>query len=438
MGTSTTPPYESTTSSLAALPTYAQLLTNPIVLNRVVAQNKGLTLKQLNAMLTVKPQPNTQIIELDVQSTDPQLAMQLANEISLSFSLYVDTQTQPLATVQVLPAQLPTEPVSPRSLVYAGLGALVGLGLALALIVVFEWIDDRLGSPEEVQETVGVDTLTIIPQLSRRQRNKGAIEIPALAEAYRILCARLNAQQAIKPFRLVMVTSALAGEGKSTTAVNLAMFLAMAGKRVLLVDADLRHPRLHEHFQLDNRRGLTGAFMEMAERLEVKLDGQPTEIPTLRVLTAGLALSNPTELLQSSLAHRIFDQFKKASQFDYVIFDTSPLLPVADAQIMTSYIQMLVLVIDASKTPRKVLLRTKRVLNSLRTMPMGIVINRSPWPDYGEIRQYLNDTRQPNIDFDDMMLLHETSIDESEPPSGNGADMTVVLPKRQKDRDDKP
>jgi polysaccharide biosynthesis transport protein len=427
--TAQTTPYECTSGSVAALPTYAQLIESPSVLNPVVANHQGLTLDRLVAMITVKPQDNTQLIEVAVQNTNPQLAIQLANEVDRSFFQFASSQLTG-GNVGILPAHLETDPVGPKPLVYAGIGALVGLALAIALIAIFEWLDDRLTSPEEVQETVGVDTLAIMPQLSRRQRNKGAIEIPALAEAYRILCARLNAQQAIKPFRLVLVTSALAGEGKSTTAANLATFLAMTGKRVLLVDADLRHPRLHEHFQLDNRRGLMGAFMEMAERLEVKLDGQPTEIPTLRVLTAGLVPSNPTELLQSSLAHRIFDQFKKASQFDYVIFDTPPLLPVADVQIMTSYIQALVLVIDASRTPRKVLLRAKRLLNSLRTMPMGVVINRSPWPDYGDIRQYLYGTRQPTIDFDDMMLLHETS-------SGNGADMTVVLPQRQKDRDDK-
>ena len=98
---------------------------------------------------------------------------------------------------------------------------------------------------------------------------------------------------------------------------------------------------------------------------------------------------------------------------------------------MTSYIQMLVLVLDASKTPRKVLLRVKRLLNSLHIVPMGVVINRSPWADYGDIRQYLHGARLATIDFDDMMLLQE-------PASENGADMTVVLPQHQKDRERKP
>ncbi len=428
--TAQTTPYECTSGSVVALPTYSQLITSPSVLNPVVANHPGLTLDQLNGMINVKTQGNTQLIEVDVDNSNPQLAVQLANEINRSFYQFASSQLPGGATVGVLPAHLQTNPVSLKPLLAAAIGALVGLALAIALIVIFEWFDDHLESPEEVQEIMGLENLAIIPQITRRQRNKSAIDIPALAESYRILCARLNAQQAIKHFKLVMITSALGGEGKSTTAANLAVFLAMTGKRVLLVDADLRHPGLHQHFQLDNRRGLTGAFLEMAENLEIKLDGQPTEIPTLRVLTAGLVPTNPSELLQSSLAHRLFELLKKTSQFDYVLFDTPPLLPVADVQIMNSYIQTLVLVVDATKTPRKVLLRAKRLLNSLHVTLLGVVINRSPWPDFGDIRQYLNDSQQSALDFDDIMLL-------SEKPSENGADMTIALTQRQRNSDNK-
>src|SRR5713226_4114452 len=129
MGSSNTSPFDSTSASLAALPTYASLITNPVVLNPVLAQYKGLTLDQLNNMLSVKPESNTQVIELDVKNTNPQLAMQLANDVSRSFADYVNSQLP--AAVQVLPAQLPTVPVSPKPLPNAALGALVGLGLAI-------------------------------------------------------------------------------------------------------------------------------------------------------------------------------------------------------------------------------------------------------------------------------------------------------------------
>src|SRR5947209_219082 len=207
---------DNTTAALAVLPTYAQLIKNPAVLQPVLAQHQGLTLDQLSPMISVTPQSNTQVIELDVSNSDPQLAAQLADEVGQSLAQYSNTKLN--ATVQVLPAILPTTPIQPKPLLDAMLGALVGFGLALALIVAFEWLDDRIGHPEEIQELLDVDILTTIPYLSAKQRLRNAEEIPALAEGCRILSATLNTIQLSKPFKLVMVTSALAGEGKSTIA----------------------------------------------------------------------------------------------------------------------------------------------------------------------------------------------------------------------------
>jgi polysaccharide biosynthesis transport protein len=378
---------DNTTAALAVLPTYAQLVKNPAVLQSVLAHHQGLTLDQLFPMISVTPQSNTQVIELDVNNSDPQLAAQLATEVGQSLAQYSDTKLN--ATVQVLPAIVPTIPIQPKPSLDAMLGALVGLGLALALIVAFEWLDDRIGHPEEIQELLDVDILTTIPYLSQKQRLRNAEEIPALAEGCRILSATFNTIQHSKPFKLVMVTSALAGEGKSTIAANLGLFLAMSGKRVLLVDADLRHPVLDQHFQLDNHQGLYNVFLEMWAHIQVELVGQPTEIETLRVLTAGAAPSNPAELLQSGLVGQLFELFKKSS-FDYIIFDTPPLLPVADTLILASYMDATILVVDVSKTSRKILARAKQILRRTPATLLGVTVNKSCWPDYGDIRDYLN------------------------------------------------
>ncbi len=448
MGSSATAPYESTSASLAALQTYATLLTNHVVLDPVAAQHKGLTEEQLSGMISVKPQSNTQIIELDVTSTDPQLATQLANEVGQSFAYYVNTHLPP-AAVQVLPAQVPTAPASPKPSTNALLGALVGLGLALALIVIFEWLDDRPKSPEEVQELLGLDPLTIIPKLSKRESREIAGEASTLAEQCRILCARLNAAQAMKPFiKGVMITSAFTGEGKTTVAANLASLLAMAGKRVLLVDANLRRPMLHHYFQLENQRGLTSVFTESWMQLEQELNDQPTDTPTLRVLTAGETPFNPAEQLQSSLAHQLFSYLQKMPQFDYVIFDTPALLPVADSQILASYIQTTVLVIDAAKTPRKALVRARQLLNKTRTTTLGMVLNRSNWLDLGELRQYLSETQQIQTSSSLPMPLapprtpplesEDISIPDTHPLSdGANPDVTVTVTRKQKDSGEK-
>lgn len=384
--------YDTTTATLEALPTYAQIITTPKVLNPVVAQHPGLTMQQLLGMVTVKPQSNTQLIELDVDNTNAALAAQLANEISQSFAQY--TNTSLLGTITILPAEIPITPVKPKPSLDAAIGALVGLGLSIALIIIFEWLDGRLASPEQVQEELDLETLTIIPRLSRTERNKSVEEIPALAERCRSLCSSLNAIQANNPFKLLMVTSALPGEGKSTIAANLAYFLAISGKRVLLVDANLRQPSMDQHFQLENHPGLADALMETWANLELKIDGQPTEVPTLSVLTAGVIPANAADILLSPLTVRLFKHFTEAP-YDYIIFDTPPLLPVADTQILATYIEATLLVVDASKTPRKVLLQAKQMLGIRRTEILGVVLNKSPWPDYGDIRRYMSEVRQP-------------------------------------------
>ena len=187
-------------ASVEAVPTYAQLMTSNQVLGLVVAQHRNLTIDQLRASTTVKPQSNTQLIEVDVENNDPSIAMQLVNEIGQSFAQFANTRLQ--GTVEILPAQLSNVPVRPQILLNTGIGALVGLGLALALIVAFEWIDDVVRNPEEVQELLGGNVLSIFPWLTRAQRTRNAMGTPAFAEECRILCARLQTIQKISPFKL--------------------------------------------------------------------------------------------------------------------------------------------------------------------------------------------------------------------------------------------
>lgn len=400
---SSTSSYDNVNASLLAATSYAPLLTNPEVLKPILAQHPELTLQQLSAMITVKTQSNTSLIELDVDNSDPALAAELANEVGQSFAFYVQThlfasytKTQLLETVQVVPAAIPTDPIRPKPLMYAGIGSLVGLGLALSLIVIFEWMDDRLARLEEVQELLGIETLAVFPKLSRRQRKRKIEENPALAEKCRMLCASMNAAQAVKPFKLVLITSAQPGEGKSTVAANLAFFLAMTGKRVLLVDANLRHPTLDQHFQLNNNMGLSTTLLGITKSGDWNVGIQETDNPMLHVLTAGLPSPNPAELLQSSPANQLFDYLKKA-EFDYIILDTCPLLPVADAQILASYIHATILVIDPSKTTRKALLQAKSTLGRTHRTILGAVINKSRWESevYRDSRQYLNSIKRP-------------------------------------------
>jgi len=392
-------PYEGTMAAISLAPAYAPQVTNQKVLEPV-ASKYGLTITQLLSMVKVTAVSNLPNITVDVSAGDPNTAANIANAIGSSFQNYMATDLGGTLQVTIFQASPPISPTRPQPTQNAMFGALAGLGLSMALVVLFEWVDDRLTGPDDVRVLLSLDPLTVIPELSAQQRTKNAEDTPALAEGCRILCANLNMAQAIHPFKMVMVTSALAGEGKSTIAANIASFLAMSGKRVLLVDADMRHPVLDQHFQLDNRKGLSSAFLEPWPQVQMELDGKPTEIQSLRVLTTGVLPSNPPELLQSHLAHQLFNHFRNAQQFDYIIFDTPPLLPVADAQILAAYVQTTVLVVDASKTSRKVLRQARQTLSRTSTRVIGVAINKSPWPGYGDIQDYLSNVQQrPRADI---------------------------------------
>jgi capsular exopolysaccharide synthesis family protein len=377
-------------SSIVAVPTYAQLLTNPLVLNPVVAKHRGMTLKQLNEMITIKPQTNTQLIEFGVKSSDPRLATQIANEVGQSYLLY--TRSQLPGTLQMLPAQVPTEPISPKTSQDTLVGALIGLGLAVTLILIFEWVGDRLSSPENAQELLEQEILAVIPRFPNRHKSRGR-RSEALMEQYRMLAASLNIAQAIKPFKVLMVTSALPGEGKSTVAANIASFLAATGRRILLIDANLHYPVLDQRFRLDNSQGISTILVETRSAPLFEFDSQETNIPTLRVLTSGAILTGSAELLQSPRSHQLFNHLQEAP-FDYVVVDSPPLLTVADAQILIPLVQAVLLVVDADKTPRRVLLRAKRILSRTRAKILGVALNKSPWSDQRVSQQYLNGRRQ--------------------------------------------
>lgn len=395
---------ENILASLALQPIYSRLITQPEVLAPVVSKYH-LTLDQLTAMITVKPQANAQIIAVNVTSSNPRQAMQIANDVAQSFAHYATTRLNSSLQITILPAQQPTTPVQPEPLIDALPGALIGLGLALIVVVLSALLDDHVNSVEEIQQTLGVEVLTTIPTLSLRQKGRKIEDLPALAENCRILSATLNTLRKAKPAKLIMVSSALAGEGKSTVAVNLATFLARSGKHVLLVDADLRHPVLKQHFQMKTQKGLSDAFLTMEGTLsEIELDSQPTDLPSLRLLTAGERTSHPTELLQSAGARRLFQYLRETAEFDYIIFDTAPLLPVADTQILASYIDAAILVGDTSKTPRKMFVRAIHILYKRGIIILGMVLNKSQWPDDRRIRNYLN-----NLPREDVKLNHATS-----------------------------
>lgn len=291
----------------------------------------------------------------------------------------------------VEPAVAPTTPASPRPLLYALLGALLGLLLSVGFVSVYEYLDDSVKDPATVEEVCGLITLGRIPRLGRRAPNRiydlDTLLHPrsAFAEAFRTVQTNIGFASVDKPIRSLLVTSARPREGKTAVASNLAVVFAQAGKRVLLVDADLRWPGVHLLFGIENGAGLT-TLLGRNDTLEAVV--QETEVPNLTVLTAGAQPANPVQLLDSERMRRLCETL--ATEADLVIFDCGPLQAVTDAAILSSYLDGTILVVHAGRTGRTALRQSRDALKRAGANVIGAVLDGARQTDedyYGSYYQ---------------------------------------------------
>ena len=250
------------------------------------------------------------------------------------------------------PAVAPTAPVSPRPLLNVLLAAMLGLFVGAVVIVVKEYLDDTIKTPEDALESVGLPTLGVIMRMSGdRGRNEmyrlAALLYPrsAATESYRTLRANVEFASVDEPMTTLLVTSSVPGEGKTVTAANLAVVFAQAGRRVLLVDADLRKPGVHLLFDLPNSHGLTTLLR--SDKVDLQAVAQATEQDNLRILTTGPLPPNPVELLGSHRMRAVLERLKAAH--DLVIFDGPPLQVVTDSAILSSFVDGTLFVIGGGR-----------------------------------------------------------------------------------------
>jgi succinoglycan biosynthesis transport protein ExoP len=281
------------------------------------------------------------------------------------------------ATVTVIsPATMPTAPIRPRilsnTLLAAILGALAGAGLAFLL----EYLDDTVKSPEDLQAT-GLGAIGVVQRVAG---NGKSAESPIFAisqpkslasEAYRTLRTNLQFSSLDTPLRSLVVTSAVATEGKTTTAANLAVVMAQAGNRIVLVDGDLRRPSAHKLFNLPNKTGLTTALVEDPQALNGYL--QETGIENLRVLTAGPIPPNPQELLGSQRMEELLRRLE--DEADIVVLDTPPTLVVSDANVLAARASGVLMVVNTGNTRRTAVRQAVDGLRKVGANLLGFVLN---------------------------------------------------------------
>jgi capsular exopolysaccharide synthesis family protein len=270
------------------------------------------------------------------------------------------------------PAEVPGAPFLPRRQQDLTTAAFSGLVLALGLVFLFEYLDNRIKSPQELRAQLNVPFLGMVPSIDVKS---GALlhdgVPPNFAEAIRGVRTNVLFSSAEEGVRVVVVTSAGPGEGKSLFSSNLAVSLAQAGQRVLHVDADMRRPRVHAIFDMAQEPGLSNLLVGDCKPSEAI---RKTTVQNLCVLPAGLIPPNPAELLGSK---RCEDFFATLGQnFDWVILDSPPVLAVADASILANTATGVVFVVGADQTSRQAARAALEQLEAVQAHVIGAVLNR--------------------------------------------------------------
>ncbi len=276
----------------------------------------------------------------------------------------------------ILPAANPPDPSSPNKYIDGAAGVAIGLLLGLGRAFIIDKRDDHVRGRQDVENALGVPVIAVIPHVPGwRNKNETQLSVTkqprgTVAEAYRQLRTSISYIANQRDAKTFMVTGPGVGEGKTTTSANLAVVLALAGKKVILVSADLRKPRLHKFFGLENDNGLSNI---LAENIDPWTVIKNPSVENLRVITSGPIFANPSELLESERMVEFLQRLRDVS--DFVIVDTPPVLVVADPLSISRAVDGVLVVVDAHESHRGALVHARDQLEQAGANVVGAVMN---------------------------------------------------------------
>ncbi len=365
-------------------------------LSERVADTLGLSVDpaKLSQRITTNVLPETVILEVSASDPNPRVAQRLTQTVAEQLTTLVrnletppGTRTPPVTATIVDPARFPETPVSPKPSQNLVLAVVVGLLLGVGAALLREVLDGSLKSEDDVVRTAGA------PILGEVYYDRDAVNEPLLdsldsrdarSEAFRVLRTNLQFVDVDKPSKLIVVTSSVPQEGKTSTAVNLAITMAQAGLKVLLLEADLRQPKISDYLSLKSKVGLTTVLTGRLELRDATQEYCP--VPTLSVLASGLIPRNPSELLQSRAMAELLDEVRRT--YDMVVVDAPALLPVTDAALLTAQSDGALLVVRSGKTTREQLGRSIERLQAVGGHTFGVVLNMVPGRSVAYGRRY--------------------------------------------------
>ncbi|GAB2888744.1 tyrosine-protein kinase domain-containing protein [Nocardioides pacificus] len=376
--------YQGGLFSAQRVTSYADLATSRELAQSVI-DDLGLSLsaEELTARISASVVPETVILEVAVLDEDPAEAQRLAEAVAealVAMVREIETpagRTEPPIRASIVdPASYSDFPVAPRPVRNLALGLVLGLLLGFGLAVLRELMDTTIKSSKDVESIVDIPLMgTIAYDSSTRSRPLiSSLDSHApRVESFRVLRTNLQFLEVDRSDKVVVITSALPAEGKTTTAINLAIALAQSEQRVMLVECDLRRPRAAAALGLDNSIGVTTVLVG---KVSLQDATQRHDGSGLFVLASGAIPPNPAELLQSKAMAELLDSLRE--EYDVVLIDAPPLLPVTDAALLTAKADGALMVLRHGKTTKDQLAHALDRLQQVDGRVLGVVLNMVP------------------------------------------------------------
>lgn len=368
--------------------TFTELVTlRPVLDTAIQRAGLNITAEELEERLSVSSPPTTQLLEITAEASTPEAARDIANVVAVTFieSNQSALGSRPGIVSIVETAQLPLEPDEPSPLRNSLLGAFLALMATAGIVALVEYMDDTVKNDEAVGKLTGLPVIGYVTQFARPVRPGEQLRVVTdshsrEAESYRSMRTNIGFSMGSEEgTKRLLVTSPGPGEGKSTTAANLAVVFGLAGSRVGLIDADLRRPTQHRIFNVPNTSGLTNLLANSDVTLEQAVHRTPYE--RVWLVTSGPIPANPSELLGSGRMSELLDALEK--HFDIIILDAPPALAVTDPAVLSRIVSASVVVVQQGKSRSNELKSAVQRLAVAGKPIAGVVINRVSGATHG-------------------------------------------------------
>jgi len=352
--------------------TYSQIAKSRVVVENALGRlNLGVSWEEFMSNVDITPETGTQILDISYKSQTAEVAQQGANALSQAF-VEESQKLLPSGSVKIMDKALtPEAPIKPNKKSNIVIAFILSLVFSLWLVFLIDYLDNTIKNEEDVERQLGLPTIGLIPK-QNKMVNLIVEKQPKspVTEAFKSMRTNLLFSMENRGINTLMVSSSSPKEGKTSVSTNIAFAIAKTGKKVLLVDCDLRKPSVHRYFNISNSEGLVDVILKerKAEEIVIKINDK------LNVITAGIVNYNSSELLSSQKMKNFINDMEK--EYDYVILDTPSIVAFADALTLVTEKVGVILVISCEHTKIEICKKSKQLLMNVNATLIGAVLNK--------------------------------------------------------------